>query len=320
MTVRWGFIGAGNIATVALAPAVHKASNSILYAVASGDTARSEKLEPVKVHASYADLIDDPDVDAVYISLPNHLHGRWAIAALSAGKDVLCEKPLGLSHTDSLAMSDAAQTSGRLLVEATWTAWHPRFKRAYELVRAGDIGEITEIDSVFTFKGNLEKNYRLDPAMGGGSLLDVGLYQLHLWRGLSDGAFEVDLDSVAVKRSPSGVDMTTQVSGHINNSVHVSALSSFELTDQQKISITGSTGIINFQGDQAFTSWKESSSLAIGSHVEEFAAVDAYQLMVENFADYVQGKGGLVLPIMHTLDVARVLDQIAQYEAITFKP
>ena len=225
MTVRWGFIGAGNIATVALAPAVHKASNSILYAVASGDTARSEKLEPVKVHASYADLIDDPDVDAVYISLPNHLHGRWAIAALSAGKDVLCEKPLGLSHTDSLAMSDAAQTSGRLLVEATWTAWHPRFKRAYELVRAGDIGEITEIDSVFTFKGNLEKNYRLDPAMGGGSLLDVGLYQLHLWRGLSDGAFEVDLDSVAVKRSPSGVDMTTQVSGHINNSVHVSALS-----------------------------------------------------------------------------------------------
>jgi D-xylose 1-dehydrogenase (NADP+, D-xylono-1,5-lactone-forming) len=320
MTVRWGFIGAGNIATVALAPAVHKASNSILYAVASGDTARSEKLEPVKVHASYADLIDDPDVDAVYISLPNHLHGRWAIAALSAGKDVLCEKPLGLSHTDSLAMSDAAQTSGRLLVEATWTAWHPRFKRAYELVRAGDIGEITEIDSVFTFKGNLEKNYRLDPAMGGGSLLDVGLYQLHLWRGLSDGAFEVDLDSVAVKRSPSGVDMTTQVSGHINNSVHVSALSSFELPDQQKISITGSAGAIHFQGDQAFTSWREPSSLAIGSHVEEFAAVDAYQLMVENFADYVQGKGGLVLPIMHTLDVARVLDQIAQYEAITFKP
>jgi predicted dehydrogenase len=320
MNLRWGFIGAGNIATVALAPAVHKASNSILHAVASGDAARSQRLEPVKVHTTYADLINDPDVDAIYISLPNHLHSHWTIAALNAGKDVLCEKPLGLSHADSLAMSNVAQNSGRLLVEATWTAWHPRFKRAYELVHAGDIGEITEIDSVFTFKGNLENNYRLDPAMGGGSLLDVGLYQVHLWRGLSDGAFEVDLNTVAVKRAPSGVDMTTQVGGHINNSVRVSALTSFELANQQKISITGSAGIINFQGDQAFTSWKEPSSLAIGSHREDFEAVDAYQLMVENFADYVQGKGGWVLPITQTLEVARVLDQIAQYEAITFKP
>lgn len=320
MSLRWGFIGAGNIATVALAPAVHRANNSTLYAVASGDAQRSEKLEPVKVHASYADLIDDPDVDAIYISLPNHLHSQWTIAALSAGKDVLCEKPLGLSYADSLAMSKAAQESAHLLVEAAWTAWHPRFKRAYELVRAGDIGEITEIDSIFTFKGNLENNYRLDPAMGGGSLLDVGLYQLHLWRGLSDGAFEVDLDSVAVKRAPSGVDMTTRVSGLLNKSACVSALSSFEIPDQQKISITGSTGAINFQGDQAFTSWREPSALAIGSHLEEFAAVDAYQLMVENFADYVQGRGGWLLPIKQTLDVARVLDQIAQYEAITFRP
>jgi len=320
MNLRWGFIGAGNIATVALAPAVHKASNSILYAVASGDIARSEKLEPVKVHARYADLVDDPDVDAIYISLPNRLHSQWTIAALNAGKDVLCEKPLGLSYLDSLAMSNAAQSSGRLLVEATWTAWHPRFKRAYELARTGDIGEITEIDSIFTFTGNLENNYRLDPIMGGGSLLDVGLYQVHLWRGLTDVAFEIDLDSVAVKRAPSGVDMTTGISGQLNKSMRVSALSSFELPDQQKISIVGSAGSIRFHGNQAFTSWKEPSSLLVDSHREEFEAVDAYQLMVENFAAYVQGSDGWVLPIRQTLDVARVLDQIAQSEAITFKP
>lgn len=320
MNLRWGFIGAGNIATVALAPAVHKASNSILYAVASGDTARSEKLEPVKVHASYADLIDDPDVDAVYISLPNHLHSTWAIAALDAGKDVLCEKPLGLSYADSQAMSNAAKTSGKLLVEATWTAWHPRFKRAYELVGAGDIGEITEIDSTFTFKGNLENNYRLDPTMGGGSLLDVGLYQVHLWRGLSNGAFTVDLDSVAVSRAESGVDLTTRISGQLDNKVMISALSSFEIAEQQKILITGSAGSISFQGAQAFTSWREPTSLLVNSYIEEFEAVDAYQLMVENFADYAQGVGGWVLPIVQTLDVARVLDQIAQYEAITFEP
>jgi hypothetical protein len=114
--------------------------------------------------------------------------------------------------------------------------------------------------------------------------------------------------------------MTTGVSGQLNKSVRISALSSFELPDQQRISITGSAGSIRFHGDQAFTSWKELSSLLVDSHVEEFAAVDAYQLMVENFADYVQGKDGWVLPIKQTLDVARVLDQIAQSEAITFKP
>jgi predicted dehydrogenase len=240
MSLRWGFIGAGNIATVALAPAVHKANNSTLYAVASGDPARSQNLEPVKVHATYANLIDDPDVDAIYISLPNHLHAKWTIAALEAGKDVLCEKPLGLSYPDSLAMSTAAEKSGRLLVEATWTSWHPRFKRAYELVGAGEIGEITEVESAFTFKSNLENNYRLDPTMGGGSLLDVGLYQVHLWHGVSGDALDLDLDSVAVTRAPSGVDMTTEISGLLNKTVGVTALSSFEISEQQKIVITGS--------------------------------------------------------------------------------
>ena len=320
MSLRWGFIGAGNIATVALAPAVHKAYNSTLYAVASGDPARSQNLEPVKVHATYANLIDDPDVDAIYISLPNHLHAKWTIAALEAGKDVLCEKPLGLSYPDSAAMSTAAEKSGRLLVEATWTSWHPRFKRAYELVGAGEIGEITEIESAFTFKSNLENNYRLDPTMGGGSLLDVGLYQVHLWHGLSGDALDLDLASVAVTRAPSGVDMTTEISGLLNKTVGVTALSSFEISEQQKIVITGSNGAIHFQGNQAFTSWKEPSSLLVNARLEEFEAVDAYQLMVENFADHVQDKGGWVLPINQSLEVARVLDQISQYEAITFKP
>lgn len=319
MTLRWGFIGAGNIASVALAPAVHKASNSILYAVASGDARRSQRLEPVKVHATYADLIDDPDIDAIYISLPNHLHATWAIAALKSGKGVLCEKPLGLSHADSQTMSNAAKATGVLLVEATWTAWHPRFRRAYELVHAGDIGDLVRINSAFTFMGNLENNYRLVPTMGGGSLLDVGLYQVHLWRALFNASLNVELDVVEVKRAASGVDMTTRIAGRLSKTVGISAFSSFEIPDLQKISISGTNAVIRFEGKQAFTSWKQTSSLMINSHIEEFAAVDAYQLMVENFADFLQDRGGWVLPIEQTLDVARVLDQIAQYDATKFE-
>ena len=112
--LRWGFIGAGNIATRALAPAVHNSLTSSIYAVASRDTNRSQALSPTKVHASYGDLIADADVDAVYISLANHQHAEWAIKALQAGKHVLCEKPLASTHAEAKLMADAARISGKL--------------------------------------------------------------------------------------------------------------------------------------------------------------------------------------------------------------
>jgi len=125
MTIKWGFLGASWVASTALVPAVADAKNASLYAVASRDPERSQKLNPTKVHASYEDLISDPDIDAVYISLANHLHLEWATKALNAGKHVLCEKPLATTYPEAKLMSDAAAANNKLLAEAIWMPARP---------------------------------------------------------------------------------------------------------------------------------------------------------------------------------------------------
>jgi len=289
MTIKWGFLGASWVASTALVPAVAHAKNVSLYAVASRDPERSQKLNPTKVHASYEDLISDPDIDAVYISLANHLHLEWATKALNAGKHVLCEKPLATSYAEAKLMSDAAAANNKLLVEAIWTRWHPRFERVVELVRNGDIGELQKIDSAFTFTTTFTENYRLVPEMGGGSLLDVGPYQAHVWSALAPKNSELRIDSASANIGPTGIDLTTQATATLDDSVSVSALTSFEQEEKQSLVISGSSGKIEFPQGQAFTSWKEASSIQIGDHVENFAPVDPFTLMIEAVGNRIQG-------------------------------
>jgi len=313
MSTNWGFIGAGRIATIALGPAVHNAKNAKLYAVASRDPIRSAALNPVKVHHSYQNLIDDPDVDAVYISLANDQHIVWSIKAMLAGKDVLCEKPLALNAAQVQEMKDVAVASNRLLVEAVWARFHPRLIRAVQLINEGAIGQLTSVDSSFAFESNLAGNYRLDPAMGGGSLLDVGLYQLHLWLALSQELGELQVQSLTRNISESGVDLTTRFTAQFPSGVQVNALSSFELPAKQHVVITGTAGSIEFVDGQAFTTWKEASSLRVNGVIEEFEKVDAYQLMVEAFSSKLQGGGDWVVPLSESLACAKALDQISQF-------
>jgi predicted dehydrogenase len=313
MNTNWGFIGAGNIAKVALGPAVHNAKNATLYAVASRDPLRSAALNPVKVYDSYQDLIDDPDVDAVYISLANDQHITWSIKAMLAGKDVLCEKPLALNALQVQEMKDVSESHDRLLVEAVWARFHPRLIRAVQLIKDGAIGQLTSVDSSFAFASKMQGNYRLDPAMGGGSLLDVGLYQLHLWLALSQDLSGLQIQQLTRNISESGVDLTTRFSAQFANGVKVDALSSFELPAQQHVVITGTAGSIEFVAGQAFTTWKEVSSLRVNGVIEEFEKVDAYQLMVEAFSSKLQGGSDWVVPLSESLACAKTLDQIAQF-------
>ena len=308
--ISWGFLGAGWIAKTALAPAVHAAQNATLQAVASRDLARAQGLGAHTVYQRYEDVLADPTIDAVYINLANDQHCQWSIAALAAGKHVLCEKPIALDFAQAQAMADAAQKYDRVLVEAVWSQWHPRFIRALESVRAGDIGKLTSIDSSFCFTGNFADNYRLDPAMGGGALLDVGVYQLHAWAALNPGALDVQLYSVKENASDSGVDLTTQISGLLGNTVTVDASASFEMPEQQHLVISGDRARIEFLGNEAFTSWHKESELQIGDQLQQFAPVDPYTLMVENFGEHITGKDGWVLPMEQSLAVMQVIDQI----------
>jgi predicted dehydrogenase len=308
--ISWGFLGAGWIATKALAPAVHEAKNASLHAVASQDRVRAQALSANKVYDRYQDLLDDPEIDAVYINLANHQHCEWTIAALAAGKHVLCEKPLALDYVQAKEMADAAVRYDRVLVEAVWSRWHPRFVRIVELVNGGDIGALKRIESAFTFTGAMENNYRLDPNMGGGSLLDVGVYQAHAWRALIHGEPELSIGSLKQNMSSTGVDMTTELTGTLGVGVEVSALSSFEMPEAQKLVITGEVTTIECVGSDAFTSWHSPSSLRIGDRVESFAPVDPYRLMIENFGAHISGEPAWIPSIDQSLYVTKLLDQI----------
>jgi hypothetical protein len=313
MTIKWGFLGASWVASTALVPAVAAANNATLYAVASRDPDRSQKLNPTKVHATYEDLISDPQVDAVYISLANHLHLEWATKALNAGKHVLCEKPLATSHTEAKLMANAALANDKLLVEAVWTRWHPRFERMVELVRKGDIGQLQNIDSAFTFTTTFTENYRLVPEMGGGSLLDVGPYQAHVWAALSTRGAELNIDSATANIGSTGIDLTTQVAATLGDSVSVSALTSFEQEEKQSLVISGDSAKVEFPTGQAFTSWREASSIRIGDQVENFAPVDPFTLMIEAVGNRINGESVWLPSLRESLWVMDALDKIKAF-------
>jgi predicted dehydrogenase len=250
----------------------------------------------------------------VYINLPNHLHAKWSIAALQAGKNVLCEKPFAMDFTQANAMADAAKSAGKLLVEAVWARWHPRFIRAVEIVKSGEIGELSSIESEFSFMAKLAGDYRNEVSMGGGALLDIGTYQVHLWSALTDLSTGVEITSVERNLAASGIDLTTIVQAKIGKNLLVKATSSFEREGRQEITIKGTTGEIVFSVGEAFTNWHKPSELSITagakSRTEVFDPVDAYKLMVESVSAQVSGQKAWLLPIPESLLVMNLLDQI----------
>ena len=314
MTVRWGFIGAGYVASRAMAPAVHATPNASLYAAASRDPERAATLEPQVVHRSYQDLINDPMVDAVYISLTNAQHKEWVLAALNAGKHVLCEKPLAMNASEVGTMLDAATRNNRLLVEAVWTRWQPRMQRMAQIVKSGELGEVTGISSAFTFQGDLTNNYRLDPSLGGGALLDVGVYQAHLWLMLLNEDVSFSIESVERTMGDTGVDLTTRAQLQLNNSVTAHLVSSFDLPPQQHIEVTGTTATMRTGEGEAFTLWKQPSTLLIGETAEHFEADDAFALMVHGVSVAIEAGKPTIFPAASSLRAAEITDAISRFK------
>ena len=308
--IRWGLIGAGWIANKAIAPAMHAATDAIVQAVASRDSVRSRALNPVTIHQSYEYLISDPAVDAVYISLPNHLHCQWSVAALQAGKHVLCEKPFAMNAPEVNLMASAARENNRLLVEAVSPLWHPRMARMADYVKAGNIGEIISIDSSFTFPASIDGNYRNSPAMGGGALFDVGVYLLHAMAALVGDNAQMEIQSCDVTKGPTGIDLTSKWQLRFAGSITARGLVSFELPESQSLIVHGEKESVELLGKEVFTSWNSPSQLRLGDAIEEFEAVDPYQLMIENFGKKMQGQESWVLPLETSVFVQKTMDQL----------
>ncbi|HEU5298643.1 MAG TPA: Gfo/Idh/MocA family oxidoreductase [bacterium] len=178
--VRWGVLGVASIAVRRLIPAIARSRTGALQAVASRDLRRAEQAAAQfgipRAYGSYEALLADREVDAVYIPLPNTLHRPWTERAVAAGKHVLCEKPLGVTAADAAPMVEAAARAGVILQEAFMYRFHPQIEHLRELLRGGALGEVRLVRAAFSFGVGGRGNIRLQAALGGGGLLDVGCY------------------------------------------------------------------------------------------------------------------------------------------------
>ncbi len=312
--VRWGFLGAGFVATKALAPAVHAADGAVLQAVAARDAARAAALEPWRQTSSYEEVCASDDVDAVYVALPNSSHLPWVLTALDCGKHVLCEKPLGLDAGEVQAMTAAADAADCLLVEATWTRWHPRMQRLQTLI--ADLDRPKLVRGWFTFSGVPQDNYRLDPTRGGGALLDVGAYVVGAAT-MALGPEDVDVETTLRHVGPTGVDLTTEATLSNRHGL-ASVVASIERPVAQGLQVEAGSTLWELP-DEAFTNWHSPSSLVVTSngvrHEERFRACDPYRLMVEAVSARIRGTDAWVLPLSTSYAVAAVLDAIASADA-----
>jgi len=206
--LRWGLLSTARI-NRSVIPAIRASARSELTAVASRtpETAQAYAAEwqIPRALGSYEALVNDPDVDVLYIPLPNHLHADWTVKALEAGKHVLCEKPLALSVEEVDRIADASRRTGKAAAEAFMYRHHPLTEAAQAAVSSGVLGTVTMYRGAFTFALTREGDVRLNPAMGGGSLWDVGCYPLSYANLLADAA---PIEVVGWQRtSPGGIDM-----------------------------------------------------------------------------------------------------------------
>lgn len=287
--VRWGILSTANIGR-AVIPAAQAARNADVVAVASRDHERarefaSELSIPIAL-SSYEALLEADNVDAVYIPLPNSMHREWSIRAAEAGKHVLCEKPLALNADECAEMAEAAAENGVLLMEAFMYRFHPRTEKVIELVQSGAIGPLHSLTGSFTFPLARAEDIRLQPELGGGSLMDVGCYCVSAARTLAKT--EPAEVQAAATWSDTGVDQQMAGTLRFENGLLAQFECALTLPRRQRYEAVGSDGYLTVES--AFRPYGESTEIeahtrSANREVHSFPGNDEYRLMVEHFSD-----------------------------------
>jgi len=294
--VRWGILGAANIAVKYVAPAIVTSSNGELVAVASRNPARGRDayafVPGVRVYSDYESLINDSEIDAIYNPLPNSLHAEWSIRALQAGKHVLCEKPLAVTVEEGEQMVEAARASGKLLMEAFMYRFHPQTVWTLKQIAEGRIGRVRLIYSSFSFNimnPPRPKDIRLQAALAGGSLMDVGCYPINFCRAVYGHS---PVAASARVYTPAGYEVELSANAVLDYGDGRFALidSSFDLPARQVAQVIGEAGKITIP--VPFTPGMHEATVILsveGQTIHQhFATVDQYRLEVEHFASCIQ--------------------------------
>jgi xylose dehydrogenase (NAD/NADP) len=311
----WGVLGAAQIAINRMIPAINKSRNGRVVAIASRDLdkarAAARDLDIPKAYGAYQALLEDPDVSAVYIPLPNSLHREWTIRAAEAGKHVLCEKPLALSAAEAEEMLAACKAHGVCLMEAFMYRFHPRTQEAARLVREGAVGAVRLVRASFSSRVTSPTNIRLNANLGGGALLDSACYGVNVCRMILGEPVGVSAEAtytgggvvetvVGTLRFPDGAF------GLIDSSLGMAAQRSYE--------IVGTEGLITVRYT-AKPGWGTPSiQVRSGRQVEtrRLRGGNHYVLMVRSFADAVLKVRPMLLPPEDSVANMRVLDALRE--------
>jgi predicted dehydrogenase len=298
--IRWGIMGAANFARQHMAPAIHAAKGAELAALATSDPAKAEGFTAfcpgLRVHEGYEALLADPDIDAIYIPLPNHLHVEWSIKALEAGKHVLCEKPMAMAADEYDGLIAARDASGCFATEAYMIVHHPQWQRAKALYEEGAIGRLIHVDGLFGYdNSNDPGNVRNTPETGGGGIPDIGVYTYGATRWLSGE--EPDAITFADVDFEGGVDVLARVSARFPSfSAHW--VNSMRMHPCQDMTFVGSEGVIKltapFNAGVFATARLEVQKNVHGGGrpatvtEERFPGVNHYVLQVEAFGAHLR--------------------------------
>jgi predicted dehydrogenase len=319
--VRWGVLSTADIATRKVIPGLRSAARTEVLAIASRDTARARaaagRLGIPRAYDSYEALLGDPDVDAVYIPLPNHLHPRWTVAAARAGKHVLCEKPLALSAVDAQTMVDACREAGVLLMEAFMYRLHPSWVAVRELVGSGRIGTLRAVGSWFSYFNDDPTNIRNIRDVGGGALYDIGCYSVNLSRMLF-GSEPTRVQAAITRDAASGVDVLT--SGILEFEGGIATFTcSTRVEDDQRVDVYGTQGRIsipipfNIPPDRpTHVSVIAGGDPPVAPHAERltFPAADPYAVEAELFGAAILDGGPVPVPPEDAVANLRVIDAL----------
>jgi xylose dehydrogenase (NAD/NADP) len=307
--VRWGVLSTANI-NRKLLPGMRASEEVELVAVASrdGDRAQAYAREHgfARAHAEYEALLADPDVEAVYISLPNDGHVPWSRRALEAGKHVLCEKPLTRRAAEVDELFDVADAAGCFLVEAFFWRHHPQTRRLAELVREGAIGELRLMRAVFSHNAANPADVRLQGELDGGALMDVGCYCVSGMRLLAGEPAAVTAQQVV---GGSGVDV--RLAGTLRWDGIVGTLDcGLDLPDRDELEVIGSEGTVFL--DDPWHGRATGMELRRDDGVEAIAveAADSYQAEVEDLSRAIRGEGEPLLGRADALGQARTIEAL----------
>lgn len=319
--LRIGVLSTANIALEKVIPGVRRSVRGEVVAIASRELASAraaaERLSIPTAHGSYEALLADPNVDALYIPLPNHLHAEWTIAAVGAGKHVLCEKPLAMTAADAARMEAAARAAGVVLMEAFMYRLHPSWLRVRELVRGGRIGRLVAVQSWFSYFNDDPTNIRNIRAVGGGALYDIGCYNVNLSRLLFDD--EPTTVSASITRDPvSGVDVVTSAILGFAGGVATFTCST-RAEDDQRVHVYGTEGRItvgipfNIPPDrptEIFVTAGGDPPVAPATETITFEPADPYAAEVDAFAAAILDGTPLPFPAEDASANLRVIERI----------